>query len=397
MTARLSRKELYDLVWSEPMKTLSARFGISDVGLKKTCARADIPTPERGYWAKKDAGKKTFQLPLPARAPGMDEEILIAAGARYWYHEWTREELLGPLPPPPEFPESIDAVRERIAKTLGRVTVPHSVSTWHAAVGRLLEEDDERREKQRRASSPMSWDNPLFDSPFERRRLRILNSLFFAVARVNGRPVFYGREAREINIFFYQQRVSMTLDGPQSSHRRGRQVPTGSAGSDNEKSLSFSILDPSSSGKARMSWQDDESGKLESRMTEIAIEVVLSAEIQYRESAVRKFQWRVQRKVELEEEDRKRKIEIERAERERQKRIEQARIDRLLRDARAFQHAGEIRKYVEAIRSALGNEACSSPGFEQWSEWALAQADRIDPAVDGKFHSAEQDEDDTTS
>ena len=52
MGQRLSRKELYELVWSEPMKNLSIRFGISDVALKKTCARAEIPTPDRGYWAR---------------------------------------------------------------------------------------------------------------------------------------------------------------------------------------------------------------------------------------------------------------------------------------------------------------------------------------------------------
>jgi hypothetical protein len=48
MTERLSRKELYDLVWSEPLKTLCSRFGISDAALKKTCARAEIPTPGDG-------------------------------------------------------------------------------------------------------------------------------------------------------------------------------------------------------------------------------------------------------------------------------------------------------------------------------------------------------------
>ena len=65
MAERLSRKALYDLVWSEPMKNLATRFGVSDVGLKKTCARAAIPTPDRGYWAKKEAGKETFQAALP--------------------------------------------------------------------------------------------------------------------------------------------------------------------------------------------------------------------------------------------------------------------------------------------------------------------------------------------
>jgi hypothetical protein len=57
MAEQLSRAELYALVWAEPMKTLSVKFGMSDVALKKTCARAEIPTPDRGYWAKKKQGR----------------------------------------------------------------------------------------------------------------------------------------------------------------------------------------------------------------------------------------------------------------------------------------------------------------------------------------------------
>ena len=61
MAKQLSGAELYALVWSEPMKTLSGRFGISDVALKKTCARAKIPTPDRAYWVKKEGGKSPMQ------------------------------------------------------------------------------------------------------------------------------------------------------------------------------------------------------------------------------------------------------------------------------------------------------------------------------------------------
>jgi hypothetical protein len=61
MAERLSRKCIFELVWSEPMKNLAVRFGISDVALKKICARAAIPTPDRGYWARKEAGKSTPQ------------------------------------------------------------------------------------------------------------------------------------------------------------------------------------------------------------------------------------------------------------------------------------------------------------------------------------------------
>src|SRR6185369_6225294 len=39
-------------------------FGISDVGLAKTCRRLGIPTPPRGHWAKLAHGKKSPRLPL---------------------------------------------------------------------------------------------------------------------------------------------------------------------------------------------------------------------------------------------------------------------------------------------------------------------------------------------
>ena len=188
MSERLSRKELYDLVWSEPLMTLSARFGISDVAVKKTCARAQIPTPERGYWAKKDAGKETFQAEFPVRPPGMNDEVEIGAGASASYHYWTQEEILAPIGAPPQFPESIESVRERIMGAVGHVTVPKTLSIWHPTIDRLLKEDEERRQKQLNATYTFSWEAPRFDSPLARRRLRILNSLFFAVGKMNGRP-----------------------------------------------------------------------------------------------------------------------------------------------------------------------------------------------------------------
>jgi hypothetical protein len=48
----LTRKELFDLVWSTPMNKLAARFGLSSVGLAKTCERFHIPRPPQGHWAR---------------------------------------------------------------------------------------------------------------------------------------------------------------------------------------------------------------------------------------------------------------------------------------------------------------------------------------------------------
>jgi hypothetical protein len=40
-----TREELYQAVWSESMRVLAPRLGVSDVGLAKICKRMRIPVP----------------------------------------------------------------------------------------------------------------------------------------------------------------------------------------------------------------------------------------------------------------------------------------------------------------------------------------------------------------
>ena len=58
---RLSRQELYDLVWAAPVRQIAPRYGVSDVGFAKACRAANIPLPPRGYWAKRQAGQHQRQ------------------------------------------------------------------------------------------------------------------------------------------------------------------------------------------------------------------------------------------------------------------------------------------------------------------------------------------------
>ncbi len=61
----ITRDELYKLVWSNPVSKLAERFGLSDKGLAKKCARHNIPCPPLGYWAKKQHGHEPPKTPLP--------------------------------------------------------------------------------------------------------------------------------------------------------------------------------------------------------------------------------------------------------------------------------------------------------------------------------------------
>lgn len=61
----VSREELYEQVWSRPMTKVAADYGVTGTALKKTCDRHHIPTPERGYWAKLEYGKRVTMEALP--------------------------------------------------------------------------------------------------------------------------------------------------------------------------------------------------------------------------------------------------------------------------------------------------------------------------------------------
>jgi len=63
-TIRVTRKQLYEQVWSISMVQLAKRYGLSDVGLAKICKKNNIPRPGLGYWAKKQAGKNVKKTPL---------------------------------------------------------------------------------------------------------------------------------------------------------------------------------------------------------------------------------------------------------------------------------------------------------------------------------------------
>ena len=61
----LSREQLHAMVWSEPMTKVAARFGVTDVALRKKCVRHSVPVPGRGYWQQRDAGRSPAPIELP--------------------------------------------------------------------------------------------------------------------------------------------------------------------------------------------------------------------------------------------------------------------------------------------------------------------------------------------
>jgi len=74
---RLSRQELFELVWSIPTTKVAAGLGISDVAIAKICRKLKVPKPHLGYWRKVEVGLSVRRPCLPRLRPGVPEEVTI--------------------------------------------------------------------------------------------------------------------------------------------------------------------------------------------------------------------------------------------------------------------------------------------------------------------------------
>ena len=71
-----TRTELYELVWSESLLSISKRYNISDVGLRKICIKMNIPLPGQGHWQKVRSGQRIYAKKLPKNFTGEDHITL---------------------------------------------------------------------------------------------------------------------------------------------------------------------------------------------------------------------------------------------------------------------------------------------------------------------------------
>jgi hypothetical protein len=146
-----------------------------------------------------------------------------------------------------------------------------------------------------------------------------------------------------------------------------------------EDRLRLSILDVHGSKPERFAWEDGEARALEAQITDIAVELVTTAEINYREACMRRHLWVVEKREALKErlEDERRAAEV--AKQNHADAVAKARLDNLLGMATDYQQARAIRLFVSAMRRSRGADGARID-FEDWCHWALAQADDLDPA-----------------
>jgi hypothetical protein len=371
----VSPDDLITFAWSAPMRDLAAELDLSDVGLRKLLARCGVSPPPQGYWNKLRAGKPVPIRPkAPSRRPGGTGRLSV--DARF-------AKMLSPAAPLSSdgpfasavVPESLDELYTQELKAIGSASVPKALDRPHKGLLQLLKKEQRRREKA--AESAWFSEQPKFDTPLGKRRIRILNAIFLALGRRGHDGDAYEHDG-DIHARAIVGNTYLGLDlAIAGKHRTVRQYGYLRPAPDLPASTPLVLrLNLNFNGKATVSWQDDDSGTLETKVAQITAGIIVEGEKKFRRSL-----------REAEERIRQEQIEQGKRRQERLAQLNQKRLQDLRMSGDLLRQAHDIRALVDQVRHAIdeGSLEIDASTLQAWQQWALGEADRIDPVRSGQI------------
>lgn len=293
---RISRSELYDLVWSEPAKDVAKRLGLSPDQLKLSCADASVPRPDRVYWAKVQRGEKTKRAPLPARQLGQADHILLIDESRMVSGARRRMLLEGPPLTMPFFPEDRAAIESRAHALAAKAPIRKTFSRTDRAISRLLARDEKRKGQLTGTSLDVHVHHIISSTKQGKRRLLLLNTLLHALASCGVRTAKTTDQAFNWSICIWDTWLHFELRhvGMPADEISPREAEYEAAAS-----LELMICHKPGHGLKR-EWRDLPSKPLEAQMREIIAGFLVIAELLYRQREIYRVEQLLEEKAVLE-------------------------------------------------------------------------------------------------
>jgi hypothetical protein len=342
----LTRDELYQAIWSTPMRTLAKGYGISDVALAKICKRLEVPHPGLGYWSRVQHGQKATRIRLPPRKESTPASVEIRPFAH-------RQAPLAPgeppRPPPPD------------------IAVSTTLKGAHAAVRALARALRVERGYERMLSLAGEGETVMRVASASRARALLLLDALFKGLKARGHDVVVSSEGDPqpptyslfvvVNDFGCPLTLMERTSHPGGAHRKGQParrasdyVPTGR----------LTLTVGSEYGEGRRSWADGRSRRLEAILGEIVVGIEAAAELEAAEH-------------------RRRDDERQRRERQEAARVhDQLLVKDLLAMAGAWVQARQLATFVEAAETVIP-VAMKNDAVIAWLAWARRYAGALDP------------------
>ena len=361
----LTREELYELVWVEPIMKLARRYGLSDRGLAKICDRMGIPVPGRGYWAKVQSGQSLPQPKLPKIKAGQQSRVVLSRHGKN--HEEGQEYA------------AVSALVASEALPENQITVPEELTDPHPLVQKTAKSLRGAGANDYGLVKPRArhcLDVRIGKQSIERAS-RILDALVTALEERDIALVFDEEEDQTARMLVDGETIVISLE---EKVRRERYQPTPAEQKRLEDDFWYRLpkdkFFPSGDLSLKLhigywghglrgTWSDHKKQRVESCLNKFIAAAHKAAAAKKADRIERERQ-----KREWAEQERRR--EILRAQIER----EQERLDVLNEQARAWQEAQQLRAYIQAVRNADFYAQRSITGgqdIDEWCAWALVR------------------------
>lgn len=370
----LTRKELYELVWSEPVQALAERFGMSDRGLSKLCERHAIPTPGRGYWRQKETGHPARRLPLPKLHPTHQGLATVQLPEP--------PVIVQPIPKPEPPPDPPRVGAQRTFEAANPILVgelsdrPHPLVRATRAGLRKLKDDSSGRVH---ASGDLSLSLAVTASTRD-RGLRILEAMCRAFKQRGWSVAARQGDHRDSQVEVHGVKIAFSLEERLRQQERPKPKPIDRL---LQPSLMFQerheyiptgelVLKAWHNTWSKSKWRDGKRQRVEAKLNDFMITVVAIADayIRWKEDQI------VQERRRLEEE----KL---RWGRQRRQEEEDYRGKALVHLASRWREAESLKAFVAAARIGLCSHGQGSDSqIERWLRWAAGYVERLDPLTD---------------
>ncbi len=344
-----TRKELYDLVWSEPLTAIAKRFETSDYILRKACKDFKIPLPKAGHWIKIQFGK-------PVEIELLDESYMGKNDISLSEAPITEIKILPSLNLSPF--EALKAEIENDKRV--SLVVPERLTGPDKMIELLKKELENRTGYSSEGFRIKSFDNMnvLVTKDHLGRALRFMDTLIKAI-KARGHDISVRN--RKTLVLIYSVEIEI------SCREKATRVKISDKPYNNTELRSTGILSFNIEGFYIKEWKDGKV-KLEDQLSNIIAKLELEGKKRQDES----IKWQKIR----DENDRKTQI-IKDIQKSKEKQLEDFKT--LITNSRKHREVRMIREYIAAVEQNSIESGELTDEIKNWIEWAKNKTNWYDP------------------
>lgn len=345
-TIELSRKQLYDIVWSTPVSKLTQQYALSSEGIKKICKQFEIPMPDGGYWSKLKFNKKVNRAKFNPIFGGVDKIVFSI-----------RED--GNPVNVDQTPLTI-RTKEIENDPNASLIVPDEITKPD-----ILTIQTKQYWKGKISFASYREDNRIIfpirvEKSNRERALRFMDT-FTKLIRYRGHTISkqYGDTGVLIDGIFIEidLREASKRIPPTTKYSSSEYIPTG------EFIFKMGKYYPV------REWRDGKA-KIETLLAKIVAKIEIEAQIEKEREELSKIA-RLKR-----EEEEKRLAEIKKRKDE-----EVDKFNQLVKLSEQYDKTLKIRQYIDAVKQKAINTNNLTPEKQEWINWATDKADWLDPLI----------------